>query len=409
MTTVDARPKAGPFGVVLVIAMAVSAYTPSVLSVLAPFIIEDLSLTVTQIGMLTGSIFFIGGLGALVFGPVVDLLGSRRILLGIYATLAVAWTAMAWAPSFGPLLLATSLAGLVRAASNPVGNHLVVHHSPPEKRGLMMGIGKSGAQIAGLFAGVALPASAIFVGWRTTVLSGVVVVVLASIGTLSVIPRDAPSEIQRSERSTLRVPRSLIVWLTPHAFLIGFAIGQSHAYLPLYAVSDVGLAPSEAGFVAAAMMGIGIIGRIAWSRKAESFSTTPAPLVLIAGGGAAATLIVALAPVLGVGALWAGALLFGVTAFAWIPVGMLAIIRESPPAIAGKCTGIVLFTFYLGTALSPVALGALVDITGTFRMSWLVSALAQGIATVIVVVWHFRIIADERLAATLPLDTVGDD
>jgi cyanate permease len=100
-----------------------------------------------------------------------------------------------------------------------------------------------------------------------------------------------------------------------------------------------------------------------------------------------------------VGALWVGALVFGVTAFAWIPVGMLAIIRESPPAISGKTTGIILATFYLGTALAPVVLGALVDATGTFVYSWLTSAFALTIATVMVVVWHRRILRERAAEA----------
>lgn len=405
----SAQPKAGPFGVILVTAMAVSAYTPFILSVLAPFIIEDLTLSVTQMGMLTGTIFLIGGLGAPVIGPVVDVFGSRRILMGLYATLAVAWVAMSWSPGFGWLLLATSLSGVVRAASNPVGNHLVVHHAPLEQRGLIMGIGKSGAQLAGLFAGAVLPTAALLVGWRTAVLAGVVVLIAAAAGTLAVIPPDAPGEMQRAERSQLRVPRDLIVWLAPHAFLIGFSIGQSHAYLPLFAVSEVGQSPAEAGLIAASMAGIGILGRILWGRQAELFSTTPAPLILLAGGGAVSTYLVAFSPTLGVGALWIGALVFGVTAFAWIPVGMLAIIRESPPAIAGKTTGIILATFYLGTALAPVVLGALVDATGTFVYSWLTSAFALTVATVIAVVWHRRILAERAADAQATGDQATGD
>lgn len=397
--------KARPFGTVLFILMAISAYTPFALAVLAPFVIEDLSLSITQWGALTGSIFLIGGLGAPVIGPIVDLLGGRRIVVAMYLLLAVSWIAMSLSPGFVPLLIATAMSGFVRAASNPVGNHLVVHHAPLERRGIIMGISKAGAQMAGLFAGAVLPTAAVLLGWRGSLLAGLLVLVAGLAGSLAVIPADRSSTTAREERSDARIPRTLLVWLAPHAFMLGFSLGQNHAFLPLYAVSEVGQTPAQAGFIAASMAAVGMAGRIAWGRQAELFSTTAFPLFLLAAGGVVSTLLVAGSGRYGVGMLWVGALLFGVSAFSWITVGMLAIIRESPRAIAGRSSGVILAMFYLGTALSPIALGALADVTGTFLYSWLTSAGALTTGALLALGWHREILAARTAELDAPAAT----
>lgn len=386
----------GPFGTVLFVLMAISAYTPFALAVLAPFVIDDLDLSITQWGTLTGSIFLIGGLGAPIIGPIVDLLGGRRLVIGMYVVLAVSWIGMSRAPGFGSLLIATALSGVVRAASNPVGNHLVVHHAPIERRGVIMGISKAGAQMAGLLAGAVLPTAAVLLGWRGSLLAGLFVLFAGLAGSVAVIPAGAGSTSTREDRSDARIPRALYVWLAPHAFMLGFSLGQNHAFLPLYAVSEIGQTPARAGLIAATMAGFGIVGRVAWGRQAELFGTTALPLLLLSSGGVASTLMVAAASRVGVGMLWAGALLFGVTAFSWITVGMLAIIRESPRSIAGRSSGLILAMFYLGTALSPIALGALADASGSFVPSWLVSAGALTIGAVLAYGWHREILAERE-------------
>lgn len=74
------------FGVTLVYAMAISAYTQFLLGVLGPLLTEDLGLSRTQLGSLTTAIFVLGGLGAPLVGPLVDHLGGRRVLVLIFLT-----------------------------------------------------------------------------------------------------------------------------------------------------------------------------------------------------------------------------------------------------------------------------------------------------------------------------------
>lgn len=350
--------------------MAATSFTPFGLAVLAPFIIDDLSLSAARWGVVAGAVFFVGAFASPVLGPVADAIGGRRVFFAMYALLALAWSLMAGSSGFTALLLATSLTGLVRAASNPAGNRLVMAHAAPGAMGLVMGISKSGAQVAGVLTGVVLPPVALAIGWRGALLTGVLLAALGVAWTVTAVPPDPPRASLRGQRSACRLPAGLLTWLLPHAILVGFSLGSVNAFLPLYLVRDLGYAPSAAGLIAAVMSGVGIAGRILWGRQAELFDRMRAPLTLLTAGSAVGLLGIAAgthSPAL----LWSGALLFGATAFGWVPVCMLAIIREAPASINGRVSGLVLMCYYLGSAVSPPALGALADRTESFNATWL--------------------------------------
>lgn len=368
--------------------MALAAYTPFALGVLAPFIIDDLALTTTQWGMLTGSIFLVGGLGAPAMGPIVDAVGGRRVFFGMYLLLVVCWLGMAFSPSFAILLVPTLLAGLVRAASNPAGNKLILLHSPPESRGLIMGISKSGAQVGAFLIGVVAPSTALVIGWRGVLLASIALVLVTTVITIAAVPADMSRDELRRASKSVPLPRALLGWLTPHAAFVGFSIGASHAYIVLYAVDAVGISPAEAGVIAGTMSLISILGRILWGRQADRFRSASMPLVLITLIGVLPILLVTLADSYGAVLLWAGTLLFGATVFCWVPVGMLAIIRESPAEVTGKTSGLILGAFYGGTAISPVVLGVIIDASGSYRPAWMVSVLSMTCAALVAVGWH---------------------
>jgi MFS family permease len=381
------------FGGTLVFAMAVSAYTQFALGVLAPLITEDLGLTRTQLGSLTTAIFIIGGVGAPLAGPLVDLLGGRRVLVMIFVAGALAWLGMAAAPTYVWMLAAVSLAGFVRGASNPVGNQLIVLHVPPGRRGLIMGISKSGAQIGAFVVGVTLPTAALLFGWRGVMAGSLA---LAGIGLLlafTVVPRDAGREALRAREAAAGNGDAgpFLKWALPNAFLMGAGTGSVNAYLPLFATERAGMTVARAGVVVSAMALVGIAGRIFWGRQAESFRSTQTPLVLVAAFGALSLGALAVAAGGSAVLVWAGALGFGLTAGSWITVGMLAIIREVPVSVTGRTSGLVLGFFYTGFACSPILFGFIVDATESYLLAWSTGAAAFVAAALVAWGWHVRL------------------
>lgn len=377
------------FGGALIYAMALCAYTQFLLGVLAPLITEDLGLSRTQLGSLTTAIFVVGGLSAPLVGPLVDALGGRRMLALTFGVAGAAWIGMALAPSYGWLLATACVAGLVRGASNPVGNKLLALHSSEEHLGVLMGVSKSGAHVGGFLVGVIVPSVALMIGWRGVTGASAALAAVGLVGTFAIIPRDR-SRHEIAEGDSGGAPaRPLLRWLGPHAFLVGFGSGSVNAYLPLFAVERVGTTVARAGLVVSFLALTGIVGRIAWGRQASAFSTTSLPLVLIAGFGAAALSVFAAASDGDELLLWVGALAFGLTAGSWIAVSMLAIVREVSTTVAGKTSGVVLGLFYGGFACSPLLFGYLVDRTGSYAWSWL-TGTAGFTGACLVALWHHR-------------------
>jgi MFS family permease len=185
-----------------------------------------------------------------------------------------------------------------------------------------------------------------------------------------------------------------VAWLTAYALLMGVGVGAVGAYLPLYAVEELGFPAARAGLAAALMGFVGVIARIVWGRRADT-SHLPVPVALtwLAAGSAAATGLVWGGVALGAWALWAGALLLGATAVAWNAVGMLAIVREAATAGSGRASGRVLLGFYGGFVASPIAVGWLVDRTGGYGPGWALVGAAFLVAGVLAVAWGRRAVS----------------
>lgn len=380
------------FGVTLVYAMAVSAYTQFLLGVLGPLIIDDLGLTRTQFGALTTAVFVIGGLGAPLLGPMVDSLGGRRMLVLLFIAGGIAWATMGLAPGFVVLLVGACFAGFVRGASNPVGNQLIALHAPARHQGLIMGISKSGAQIGAFVTGVAIPPIAIAFGWRGAAIGSVTLAVVGLLLAMTTIPPDDSREElrARSRGSSIAGSRSLVIWLGGNAALVGFGVGSVNAYLPLFAVERLGMTVAAAGVVVSAMALTGIAGRIFWGRQSERFRSPQVALVVVTALGAMSLTFLAMAGVGGVPLLWAGAIGFSVSTGSWISIGMVTVIRQVPVTVAGRVSGIILGCFYGGFAFSPVTFGALVDLTDSYALGWAKGVVAFLAAGLVALISHLR-------------------
>ena len=311
-------------------------------------------------------------------------------MLAMFAMSGTAWFLIGLAPTYLWLLMAFGLVGLVRGAANPVGNKLILLHAPKATRGLTMGVSKSGAQVTAFLVGIILPTLALAVGWRGTMVGSGLLAAIGIFITLRVVPPDPKTPPSPSGGGRTGGGRNVTRYVLPHAFLVGLGSGGFTAYLALFAHEGVGLALATAGALVSATAVVGIVARVVWGRQADRFASTALPLLLVtAAGGIALLILGAASDARGVW-VWVGAILFAASAGSWIPVGMLAVIRESPSASTGKMSGIVLGVFYAGIAASPLAFGLVVDMTGSYPAAWFLNAGALLFAAMVAFNWHLR-------------------
>jgi hypothetical protein len=259
------------------------------------------------------------------------------------------------------------------------------------------GVKQSGVQVGAFLAGLVLPGAAGAWGWRPA-LAGCAVLGVAGLGlTRLYVPR--PSGVAShgltgqpaSSDGTPARPRpelgQAVNQLTVYALLMGFGVGAVGAYLPLYAVEELGYSRATAGLTAAVMGLVGIGARVGWGRRQDR-TTTPVmrSLGTLAVGSVVASGAMALAASLGSALLWVGAALFGATAVAWNALGMLWIVRDVDVSVAGRASGRVLLGFYLGFLAGPVSFGWAVDHVG-YGAGWVAVTSGFAVATALTVRW----------------------
>lgn len=372
------------FAGTLTLAMGTSSFMAFALGALASLITVDLGLSRSSFGALITAIFVVGSVGSLMAGRLVDVLGGRRVLDGLFTFAAMSFVAAAAAPTYGLLLAATALAGFAAAASNPATNKLVAAHIRPGWQGPIMGVKQSGVQVGAFLAGTLLPPGALVFGWRGMVLASAVLPAIGLTMTRLFVPPDPPMRSEDRPGGWVGM-WSRVGWLVSYGFCMGIGVAVLAAYLPLYAYESVGLSVSEAGMVIATVGLVAIVARIAWGYAADSLTHVSGVLAILGAGSVISQLMVwAASPSLGV-LLWVGAVGIGTTASAWNAVGMLAIVKELGVREAGRASGLVQLAFFGGFVVAPIAFGYSVDVTGTYDLGWAAITLSYVAATAVAV------------------------
>lgn len=377
------------FAAALLLGMTVSTFMISAFGALGPVIRTDLELSRGALGALTTVMFAVGAGLSPVAGRMADEVGGRRLLVALFVAAGIAFVAAAAAPTYPLLIVACCIFGLSLAAGNPSTNKLLVEHLPIGRQGVITGIKQSGVQVGIFAAGALLPPGALWLGWRSALLASIVLPASGLVLTRFFVPPDrlAPGPPRRKVASALG---PVVARLAAYAFLMGMGVAGYGAYLPLYSHEVLGLPVSVAGLTVALSGLVGIGARVLWGRAAEHIVATPVALSVIAAGSIVAQVLIWGAAGAGVGLVWAGALLTGLTAASWNAVGMLEIVRGLDPAQAGRSSGIVLLAFYGGNVISPLAFGISVDLSGGYDLGWGALTTVYAGALVVASAWALK-------------------
>ena len=382
-----ARPVSRPaLTLLLAFAMGVASVVTFIIGALAPFMVAELGLSRTSLGLLATGMIGVAAVLSPLAGYLVDRLGGRPMLLLIFAATAAGLLGMAAAGSYGWLIAGAAVAGIGSAMGNPATNQLISRYVPRGSQGSVIGVKQSGVQGATFLAGLLLPSMGAALGWRRAMAVSALPVLLGLGGTLLIVPAAPPVPgAERRERGAGHT--ALVARLTVYGCLMGIGVSALGSYAVLYGVEVLGLSAS-AGGLAIALLGLaGVVSRIVWARRIERGAPASVSLVLMAAGGAVSVALIWLAQDAGSWLLWAGALGFGATATAWNAVGNLVLVRALPAAVAGRMAGILQGGFYAGFAAGPAGFGLLVDATGSYGAGWSMVIVALVTAGGLLAAW----------------------
>jgi ACS family hexuronate transporter-like MFS transporter len=169
--------------VLLTLAGGIAAVDAQAVFYVMPFIVNDLHLSNTQVGLIGSAVLLGWSLAAFGLALMSDHLGRRKpFLVGAFVCFALFSGLSAVVTSFVGLLVARLAMGIAEGPVIPIQHTLLMAESPPQRRGLNMGLVQNfGAQLIGsLAAPVLLVWLASKAGWRSAFLvAGLPALILA--------------------------------------------------------------------------------------------------------------------------------------------------------------------------------------------------------------------------------------
>ena len=290
--------------------------------------------------------------------------------------------------SLAAVALGAALIGFGYGPMTPASSHILIRQTPPERRALIFSIKQTGVPLGGALAGLLVPPLTLAFGWQNAALAvgGASILLAIACEKLHRTLDDDADPQAKGEQHILAALR--LVWSMPGLRRLSLAsVVYSamqlcvSAFIVTFLTERVGLHLVTAGIVMAAAQASGVVGRILWGWLSDRLVTARQALALlgyaIAMTGAGLALVGTDWPLI---AVFATAAALGAVALGWNGVFLAEIARVAPPGLAGMATGGALAFTFLGALAGPPLFGAVVDLTGSYRMAFLIAAACAGVA-----------------------------
>lgn len=231
------------------LAHAASHFSQLVMPPLFPWLMQEFSLSYTQVGFLVTVFFVISGIGQALAGFVVDRVGARPVLLFGVATIAASAVVLGFATDYAGLVAAAAVAGVGNCIFHPADFTLLNRRVSTPRLGHAFSVHGLAGNLGWALAPVFMAGIATVADWHVAAFSagalgaGVFLLLLARRSVLDdrvaeplVAARPVASEAIRGE-SQFSFLRSGAVWM---CFLFFFCITGAFGVLQSYAPAILG-------------------------------------------------------------------------------------------------------------------------------------------------------------------------
>jgi sugar phosphate permease len=358
-------------------------------AVLAPEIRAEFDVSVSQVGVLLGSLWVGTTTTLLAWGLLADRVGERAVLgagLGAAGLLAIVAGTVA---GFWPFLVVLFLAAAAGASVNSASGRAVMQWFGPAERGLALGIRQTAIPLGIGLSAVVLPAIDAAGGLRASFafLGGLAV---AAAVVAVVVVREAPVRDTELEGDAIE-------WTLRDSRLWTLSIGSGlylSAQIPLMSFSVLflhdahGVSTTRAGGVLAAFQAAAVVSRIAAGRLSDRIGSRIRPLRWIGVASAAGLFVTSLVAENALWAAIAAIVLAGAVSMSWNGLSLTAAAELAGRAKSGAAIGFQQTTLGLIGVLVPILFANLVEATswragfaaaafGPLAGSWLLGKLPE--------------------------------
>lgn len=380
----DSSPAADPYRwVILFTATLTQAGTAFVflgVGALAGFIQESFDLSGAQTGLLVTAVG-LAPLAALIpTGRLLDRGFERWIITGGALLLAAGATLAALSGSYVPVLALLFLGGAGYSASQPGGSKVVAGWFPPYQRGLGMGIRQTGLPLGGALAAAALPAIASGSGWETALIVGAAIAGVSGL-VFGALYRPMPFSAPIAPIGFATELRGLLGNRSVRlAMLAGLGMVSIQfvliSYLMLYLRDVHGIPLVRGAWMLFATQAAGVVGRVAlaaWSDRLPSRLTPVAISAAVASLGAVGLAAMQGGPSYGV--LLVLSAVIGFFAFGWYGPWVVFVAEAAPGRAVGTTLALAMTANQLAIVVAPPIFGVIYDLSGSYSLPLLVTAL----------------------------------
>lgn len=356
---------------------------------LLPTIAQDLRMSLSATAMLVVVFTLVMSLSSPITTVMTASLKRRSTLLVAMTLFTTGNLVAAYSSSFATLMVARILMAIASGLYVPGANSLAGVIVSPEKRGRALAIVSGGMTIA---IALGLPLGALVghaFGWRSTFLAVAVMGLVAIVGILSGVRRDAGSEIAVA----LLSQRVGVIQQRPVLRLLGvtlfWSIGAYTAY-PYVAPYLTEVLDFRSGGIGATVSMWGMaaaVGVTVGGRLNDSFGSNRVvlwSLVLLGGSFAVLSFSTALSPALALAPVLAAIAVWGFSVWSFFPAQMARLIAAGSVSQASVALALNTSTMYLGFSIGS-AMGAGVIGTGTV---WGIGAIAA--VSEVIAIWLNR-------------------
>lgn len=327
-------------------------------------------------------------------GHVAERLGARRTLVVATSASAcslggIALLAHSWVTMTAFLVLGGAANGLAQPASNLA----LAHGVTPTRMGFAFGVKQAAIPMAGLVAGLALPAVALTLGWRWAFAG----CALAAVVIAGVAPRVVGAGPSRREPAAQEdAPRGPLIILAC-ACAFGSAPGVALGAFLVQSSVESGLSAEIAGLILALGGAVGVLARLisGWlADRREGGHLTVVACMLVLGAGGYGLVAVSDGRI---GLLIAGTTLAFGLAWGWPGLYFLAIVRLNPNAPAAA-SGVGQAGGAAGGVLGPLLFGMVVA-AGSYPVAWWGAGASALMSALLMVVGRQAFIRRSRASA----------
>jgi MFS transporter, ACS family, hexuronate transporter len=357
------------------------------LGILAPFIKADLQLSSFQIGFLISALSIGASLIQMPAGLITDFAGVRLMLTMGIGLIGFCLALFSLAPSYSIALMVLLIYGLANGIIGPAASKSVLDWFPVVGRATAMGVKQTGVNFGGIFARLLLPALAITISWRHSLLA----IGLVEVTTAVVIYRLIKESPLRSESPHAPLAWKKILHMAMHRDMlilggIGFCFMACQfcfsTYLILFLTLEMNYPIVEAGQYFASAYFLGAAGRILWSPASDYFLAGRRKgilrlIALILFFSLLSLGMISFFPVFSP-LLLTAILAFGISGIGWNAIYLTMLGEAVGKESTGLATGAGFCFGFMGSLICPPLFGLLVDKTKVYGYAWLLPAVCAG-------------------------------